>query len=188
MTVQNPQIILNISNPHFTSELLQKSSFYSSRLFSDRFLIHPPHSGNVISLKCKCEYVKPLFKTLCVCMRSHFIHVRICVTLWTVARQPPLSVGFSRQDCQNGLPCSPPGDFPNPGIKHASLYVSCTGKQILYYQRHLLLLLLLSRFSRVQLCATPQTAAHQAPPSLGFSRQEHGSGLPLPSPMQENEK
>ena len=37
----------------------------------------------------------------------------------------------------------------------------------------LLLLLLLSRFSRVQLCATPQTAAHQAPPSLGFSRQEH---------------
>ena len=35
----------------------------------------------------------------------------------------------------------------------------------------LLLLLLLSRFSRVRLCATPQTAAHQAPPSLGFSRQ-----------------
>ena len=41
----------------------------------------------------------------------------------------------------------------------------------------LLLLLLLSRFSRVQLCATPETAAHQAPPSLGFSRQEHWSGL-----------
>ena len=36
-----------------------------------------------------------------------------------------------------------------------------------------LLLLLLSRFSRVQLCVTPRTAAHQAPPSLGFSRQEH---------------
>ena len=35
------------------------------------------------------------------------------------------------------------------------------------------ILLLLSRFSRVQLCATPHTAAHQAPPSLGFSRQEH---------------
>ena len=44
------------------------------------------------------------------------------------------------------------------------------------------LLLLLSRFSCVQLCAIPQTAAHQAPPSLGFSRQEHCSGLPLPSP------
>ena len=46
----------------------------------------------------------------------------------------------------------------------------------------LLLLLLLSRFSRVRLCATPETAAHQAPPSLGFSRQEYWSGVPLPSP------
>ena len=51
-----------------------------------------------------------------------------------------------------------------------------------------LLLLLLSRFSRVRLCATPETAAPQAPPSLGFSRQEHWSGLPFPSPMHENEK
>ena len=46
----------------------------------------------------------------------------------------------------------------------------------------LLLLLLLSRFSCVRLCATPETAAHQAPPSLGFSRQERWSGLPFPSP------
>ena len=49
-------------------------------------------------------------------------------------------------------------------------------------------LLLLSRFSRVRLCVTPQTAAHQAPPSLGFSRQEHWSGLPFPSPVHESEK
>ena len=47
----------------------------------------------------------------------------------------------------------------------------------------LLLLLLLSCFSRVRLCATSQMAAHQAPPSLGFSRQEYWSGLPFPSPM-----
>ena len=52
----------------------------------------------------------------------------------------------------------------------------------------MLLLLLLSRFSRVRLCATPQTAAHQASPSLGFSRQDHWSGLPFPSPVQESEK
>ena len=52
----------------------------------------------------------------------------------------------------------------------------------------LLLLLLLSRFSRVGLCATPQTAAHQAPSSLGFPRQEYWSGLPFPSPMHESEK
>ena len=50
------------------------------------------------------------------------------------------------------------------------------------------LLLLLSHFNRVWLCATPEMAAHQAPPSLGFSRQEHWSGLPFPSPMHESEK
>ena len=55
-------------------------------------------------------------------------------------------------------------------------------------QSVLMLLLLLSRFSRVRLCATPETAACQAPPSLGFSRQEHWSGLPFPSPMHESEK
>ena len=48
-------------------------------------------------------------------------------------------------------------------------------------------LLLLSRFSRVRLCVTPETAAHQAPLSLGFSRQQHWSGLPFPSPMHESE-
>ena len=53
---------------------------------------------------------------------------------------------------------------------------------------NLLLLLLLSRFSRVRLCATPETAAHQDPPSLEFSRQEHWSGLPFPSPVHESEK
>ena len=49
-------------------------------------------------------------------------------------------------------------------------------------------LLLLSRFSHVQLCATPEMAAHQAPPYPGFSRQECWSGLPFPSPMHESEK
>ena len=48
--------------------------------------------------------------------------------------------------------------------------------------------LLLSRFSRVRLCASPQTASYQAPLSLGFSRQEHWSGLPFPSPMHASEK
>ena len=51
-----------------------------------------------------------------------------------------------------------------------------------------MLLLLLSCFSLVRLCETQWTAAHQAPPSLGFSRQEHWSGLPFPSPMHESEK
>ena len=46
------------------------------------------------------------------------------------------------------------------------------------------LLLLLSHFSRVRHCATPWTAAHQAPPSMGFSRQQYWSGVPLPSPKE----
>ena len=40
---------------------------------------------------------------------------------------------------------------------------------------------MLSHFSRVQLCVTLWTAAHQAPPSMGFSKQEYWSGVPLPS-------
>ena len=46
---------------------------------------------------------------------------------------------------------------------------------------------MLSHSSHVRLCVTPWTATHQAPLSLGFSRQEHWSGLPFPSPMQESE-
>ena len=51
-----------------------------------------------------------------------------------------------------------------------------------------MLLLLLSHFSHVRLWVTRQTAAHQAPPSLGFSRQEHWNGLLFSSPLHESEK
>ena len=51
-----------------------------------------------------------------------------------------------------------------------------------------LLLLLLSCFSHIWLFETPEMTAHQAPPSLGFSSQEHWSGLPFPSPMHGSEK
>ena len=57
-----------------------------------------------------------------------------------------------------------------------------TGPTVSASPRNLLLLMLLSRFSSVQLCATPEMAAHQAPKSLGFSRQEYWSGMPSPSP------
>ena len=70
-------------------------------------------------------------------------------------------------------------------------YVGLTPKPMRYIvciSVLLLLLLLLSRFSHVRLCATPWTEAHQIPPSLGFSRQEHWSGLPFPSLMHESKK
>ena len=60
------------------------------------------------------------------CMLSHSVcakslsHVWLFVTLWTVALQAPLSMGFSRQEYWSGLPFSSPGDLPNPGIEPGS--------------------------------------------------------------------
>ena len=48
---------------------------------------------------------------------SHFSHVWVFATPWTAACQPPLSMGFSRQENWSGLPCPPPGDLLDPGIK-----------------------------------------------------------------------
>ena len=53
-----------------------------------------------------------------------------CATLWTVARQAPLSMGFSRQGYWSGLPCSPPGDLPDPGIEPWSLMSTCIGRRL----------------------------------------------------------
>ena len=50
----------------------------------------------------------------------HFSCVQLFATQWTVAHQAPLSMGFSRQEYWNGLPCPPPGDLPNPVIKPTS--------------------------------------------------------------------
>ena len=56
-----------------------------------------------------------------VCRLSHFSRVQLCSTLWTVAQQASLSMGFSRQEYWSGLPCPPPGDLPDPGIELVSL-------------------------------------------------------------------
>ena len=50
--------------------------------------------------------------------------LQLCPTLcdpWIIAHQDPLSMGFSKQEYWSGLPCSPPGDLPNPGIELGSL-------------------------------------------------------------------
>ena len=54
-------------------------------------------------------------------MLSHFSHVQLFVTLWTVGHQAPLSMGFSRQEYRSGLPCPPPGDLPDPEMELVSL-------------------------------------------------------------------
>ena len=53
----------------------------------------------------------------CACSVSR---VQIFATPWTVAHQAPLSMGFSRQEYWSGLPCSPPGNLPDPGIEPVS--------------------------------------------------------------------
>ena len=55
-----------------------------------------------------------------VCVFSHFSHVWLFATLWLVAHQGPLSMGFSRQEYWSGLPFPPPGDLPEPGIEPMS--------------------------------------------------------------------
>ena len=57
-----------------------------------------------------------------MCVHVKLLHcVQFFATPWTVACQAPLSMGFSRQEYWNGLPCPPPGDLPNPGIEPMSI-------------------------------------------------------------------
>ena len=59
---------------------------------------------------------------VCACMHTKLLnHVRLFVTLWAVAHQAPLSMGFSRQEYWSALPCPRLGNLPDPGIKPMSL-------------------------------------------------------------------
>ena len=57
----------------------------------------------------------------CVCMLCCFSHSQLFATLWTIACQAPLSMGFSRQGYRSGWPCRPPEDLPDPWIEPLSL-------------------------------------------------------------------
>ena len=84
---------------------------------------------NVIFI-CVCAYMHK-------CTLNHFSSVWLFAMLWTVVRQVPLSMGFSRQEYWSGLPCPPLGDLPDPGIEPISLKSTCIGKRVLYHYRHL---------------------------------------------------
>ena len=85
-------------------------------------LYHLSHQGSTIFSRF---YVKVtiFWKWLwyCVCVLGCSSHVQLFVTLWIVAHQTPLSMGFSRQEYLSGLPCPPSGDSPAPGIEPVSL-------------------------------------------------------------------
>ena len=62
----------------------------------------------------------PFESIVLTCVLSRFSCVRLFVTPWTIVYQAPLSMGFSRQENWNLMPCPPPGDLPHLGIELAS--------------------------------------------------------------------
>ena len=65
---------------------------------------------------------------LLACLLSHFSHFQLWATVWAVAHQAPLPMGFSRQEYWSRLPCPSPGDLPNPGIELAwRLFLALAG-------------------------------------------------------------
>ena len=102
-------------------------------------------------------------------------HVQLFATPWTVACQAPPSMGFSKQEYWNGLPSLPLGlalgspIFPSgcEGKLGVSCYSSLVRENTIFSS--------VQSLSCVRLFATTWTAAHQAPPSMGFSRQEYWS-------------
>ena len=69
----------------------------------------------------ECKSLQPPSRTACCCCAWPLSPVQLCATPWAVARQAPLSLAFSRHEHWSGLPCPPPEDFPDPGIKPGSL-------------------------------------------------------------------
>ena len=74
-----------------------------------RVRVRVPHPESLPE-RCVC---------VCVCVNRSVVSDSFA-TVWTVARQAPLSMGFSRQKHRSGLPCPPPGDLPDPGTKPVS--------------------------------------------------------------------
>ena len=125
-----------------------------------------------------------------VYMPSGLSCVSLFAALWTIAHQAPLSIGFSRQEYWSGLPCPPPGYLPDSKIKPHLLW-------LLLWQAGFLPLAQPGKpytsCCQVALVMSSSVRPHRRqptrhPPSLGFSRQVHWSGLPFPSPMHKSEK
>ena len=118
-------------------------------------------------------FLKIPFMLLSTCLNSDYF-------------QPLAAAAKSLQSCPtlwDPIDDSPPGS-PIPGILQARTleWVS------IFFSNAWKWKVKVKSLSHVRLLATPWTAAYQAPPSMGFSRQEHWSGLPFPSPMHESEK
>ena len=134
-----------------------------------------------------------------LCVLSHFSHVRLFAAPWTVAHQAPLSMRFSRQERWSGLPSSrgssPPRDGTCVSVSLAPagrfFTTGTTWQAFAASQVTFAVTLAAAAAKSLQSCLTlcdPIDGSPPGSPSLGFSRQEHWSGLPFPSPMNESEK
>ena len=116
---QHEQIISIM--PYAFQILLKKSTTTDKMKIIQNY---PQHYSSILS----SSGVTTIMILVCVqvhaCLRVCMKSVQSCPTLatpWAVVHQTPLSMGFFRQEYQNGLPCPAPGDFPNPGIEPTSL-------------------------------------------------------------------
>ena len=100
-----------------------------------------PHGLQHTRLPCPsptpgtCSHSCPLSWCARVCTRllsSVRKSVQFFVTLWAIASQTPLLMGFSKQEYWSGLPCPSPGNLTGPGIEPTSL-VTCIGRRVLYH-------------------------------------------------------
>ena len=134
--LRSPHLFLN----HIAIRLAEKAARLTSSLMVSWAHKPPamarPIPGGVsvftLCLQCTRRYsdwitvhIIPYYSDICknifkVCMLSHFSCIWPFATSWTITHQALLSMGFSRQEYWSGLPFSPPGNLPNPGIQPLS--------------------------------------------------------------------
>ena len=132
----------------------------------------------LFGIKCKLSYWNPVVALAFKAIRGYAAGLlKLKFTYESLAAAAAKSLQSCPTLC-DPIDGSPPGS-PVPGILQARTleWVAISFSNAWKWKNKV------KSLSRVQLLATPWTAAHQAPPSMGFSRQEYWSGLPLPSPM-----
>ena len=142
----------------------------------------PPLGPPILSLEREQRWVHCCRITgFCVCLMLLCAQsCLLCDPVNYIARQACLSMEFSRQEYWSGLPCPPLEHLPDPATELPS--PALAGGFFTLVPPFTLGFEWVKSLSRVRLFATPWTVAPQAPPSMGFSRQEYWSGLPFPSP------
>ena len=119
----SPRKELGSEKPRLYNQKVAESTFKSRPALTPRSLQSLPTTTISISFHkyhCYLRFPSTWYLSI-MCVLSHFSRVWLFATPWTAAHQVPLSMGFSRQEYWSGLPRSPPGDLPNPGIKAVSL-------------------------------------------------------------------